>query len=324
MGIFEDALKNNLNLRARSNKANELLDKIRKEFNNHKSFFDENDFMVFCAGSIGRGDVGNISDLDLFPVTKNNDRENSRLKEYEVLAKIIEINRSLGFDEFSNDGEFLKFYSADGMLDALGKPRDDGENLFTARMLLILESKPIFNSKIYDKYLNDIADNYFRDKKGKASFIPLFLVNDILRYWRTLCLNYENIREKEDKPWRKKNINLKFSRMLTVFSSILPIIALPISEQNQLHDLLRKTPLERLSLGLDVLNDETLLDDYAKFLEHYEMFLSWKEDMGTSIGLPDQKLDEESRIIAAEFSDFLYKALTHENINYELRKYILI
>ena len=42
-----------------------------------------------------------------------------------------------------------------------------------------------------------------------------------------MCLNYELIRDDPKKPWRKKNINLKFSRMLTVFGTVLPIIAKP-------------------------------------------------------------------------------------------------
>ncbi len=142
-----------------------------------------------------------------------------------MLATAIDINRELKYESFSNDGEYLKIHSLDYMLETLGAPQDDSENLFTTRMLLLLESRCVFNEPVYDNAISTILDHYFRDNRGKASFRPLFVLNDILRYWRTLCLNYELTRDDPDKPWRKKNINLKFSRMLTIFGTVLPLIA---------------------------------------------------------------------------------------------------
>lgn len=57
--------------------------------------------------------------------------------------------------------------------------------------------------------------------------MPIFLLNDILRFWRTLCLNYESGRQwrpEEDELKRAKghldNLKLKFSRLNICFSFI--------------------------------------------------------------------------------------------------------
>ena len=59
----------------------------------------------------------------------------------EALAA-AEINERLVFPPFSNDGEYLKVYFMEDLSSRTGSPRDDGDNLFTTRMLLMLESQP--------------------------------------------------------------------------------------------------------------------------------------------------------------------------------------
>ena len=311
-------------LQNRNQKAQEKLDEIQKEFSDLGEMFNDRPITIFCAGSLGRGDVGKLSDLDLFILSDEKGDRKSRLREVEVLASIININRKLGFKEFSNDGQYLKFYSIDDMLKAVGSPRDDSENLFTARMLLLLESKPICNALVYEEYIDRVIDHYFRDYRGKRTFRPLFLINDILRYWRTLCLNYELIRDDPSKPWRKKNINLKFSRMLTVFGTLLPLISQPVSTGECVKRLTQKTPNERFALGLDSLNDDSLENEYTLFLDHYEVFVGLKESMGSAQILDDEKLDRKVREDAKKFSDFIYKVITHSNIDPELVKYLVL
>lgn len=144
---------------------------------------------------------------------------------------------------------------------------------------LILESQPIAHEDIYRKHLRTILELYYRDRNATSPFRPIFLLNDLLRYWRTMCLNYEERRHDADRPFRKKNVNLKFSRMLTVFATVLPLIAQPADSVPKLESLCTKTPLERLATGLDFLGDEGLADRWPGILDAYEEFLSWKERM---------------------------------------------
>lgn len=321
---FRETVNNSYSFQKRYQSAEDQLQKIRTEFSKQ---LDENKYQhitVYCGGSLGRGDVGGKSDLDLFILSKTEKKDVRRLDVLKLLSKIIRINDELGYPEFSNDGQFIKIYSFPEMLKALGSPRDDNENLFTVRMLLLLESKCVFNQDIYIQFLHNTVDHYFRDSRGKKSFKPLFILNDLLRFWRTLCLNYELIRDNSERPWRKKNINLKFSRMLTVFSTILPIISDPGFNKEKLYDLVMLPPIHRLATGLDYLNDDHLLNDFNQFMQHYEFFLKTKEDMGSKKSLDNASLDRKTREYAKDFSAFLFNCLTHKSIKHEYVKYLVI
>ncbi len=103
----------------------------------------------------------------------------------------------MGFPTFSGDGKYLEVLSVSEMEAVLGSPRDDSLNAFTARMLLLLESQPLDYEELYETLLKRIIGFYYRDfPDHEAEFVPVFLLNDILRFWRTLTLNYEHHRLK--------------------------------------------------------------------------------------------------------------------------------
>ena len=326
MATFTEHLSNHSNLRKRRLRSKQLLDDVcsRLEIERRKDLLLSRKTAAYLVGSLGRGEAGQLSDLDLFLLTTKVDRERSRLDDVEILACVIDINRCLSYGPFSNDGQYLKVYPLDQMLKALGAPQDDSENLFTARMLLLLESQCVFNQSVYDNAVRKILDHYFRDHRGKNTFKPLFLLNDLLRYWRTLCLNYELTRDDPNRPWRKKNINLKFSRLLTVFGTVLPLIAEPVSDVAGIRNLMQFSPHERFARGLDILGDEDLEEGYATFLNDYESFLCWKEKMGSEQDLSDSDLDQVSRSAARRYAEFVYGCLMHEKIDSEYRRYLVL
>src|ERR1700719_4217632 len=113
------------------------------------------------------------------------------------------------------------------MLASLGGRCDDYSNYFTARMLLILESRPVFDDDNYKKAIDVVIGSYMRDYEDHPNdFRPTFLANDIIRFWKTLCLNYEHKRNQptddETKRIRQKikNFKLKFSRLFTCYATI--------------------------------------------------------------------------------------------------------
>ena len=309
-------------LQNRKEKSLKQLNEIKTEFNQEDIIFKNNNISVFAAGSLGRLEYGKKSDLDVFLISQK--EEIKKLDEIQILNKLILINQKTGFEDFSNDGQFLKIYKLQDLKTEIGSSKEDAENLFTTRILFLLESQFLCNEEIGRKQLEQIISYYYRDDKGKKDFRSLFLINDILRFWRTLCLNYEHTRGDKSRPWRKKNFNLKFSRMLTVFSTILPIITKPIPDQNELIDLCKYPPLQRLSRGLDKLKSSNLsTEQYNTFLSNYEYFLSRKESSNLETDL-DTATKETLNEKAAEFSKFLYKALNDNNICERYRQYLVI
>jgi hypothetical protein len=157
---------------------------------------------VFAAGSYGRLEVGANSDLDVFAVWDDEQKPpSSRLIAYSVFGRLIQVNESLELPPFSGDGKFLAVHDFSSLCRHAGQPKDDLDNTFTTRMLFLLESQWLNNESIYAALRTKIVEHYFRDSVGKKSFRPLFLLNDVLRYWRTLCLNYEDIRNDNNRPW---------------------------------------------------------------------------------------------------------------------------
>ncbi len=316
-----DQLLHHAQLESRRRKADDRLAEVRDRLKDGEDVFRDKQVTIYVAGSLARGDIGRLSDLDLFLITTKQDSDRKWLDDLEMLAYVLKTNSCLGYDRFSNDGKYLKVYSLDKCLKVLGAPEDDIENLFTARMLLLLESRWVYNQGLYEGVVDQILKHYFRDSQSKDAFRPLFLLNDLLRYWRTLCLNYELTRDNPNRPWRKKNINLKFSRMLTVFGTVLPLITKQICDIDTAHEFVKLSPHSRFAQGLDFLSNPDLNKHYNDFLNNYEGFLSLKDEMNDSheISEANRKALDEA---ATESSDFIYSALTHERA--ELKRYLVL
>lgn len=258
------------------------LELVRTEFSQLEELQHMDDLTIFGAGSYARHEASEYSDIDMFFLC-GQDREKQidpRTKELRLFGKMIEVVDRLGFPKFSNDCQYLSVISADEILQHLGSPTDDHENYFTARMLLLLESKCLFGEKIYDEIIKRIVTSYFVDYPDHSqTFQPIFLLNDICRYWKTILLNYENKRNKpsdsEEQKIKQKvrNFKLKFSRMTTCFATIsaLGSYNAPVSEE-QVIKLAGLTPRERLQgiisrtpkLEKEV---EDVLGRYSWFLE---------------------------------------------------------
>ena len=318
-----DALQSHAALAERNRRSKARLGDVREALNESDLVRDK-PLAIFCAGSLARMESGTKSDLDLFVTAKagRHGEVRKHLFQIALFSELMAINGQLGFPPFSNDGEYLKVYFMEDLTSRTGSPRDDSENLFTTRMLLMLESQPIVHEDIYREHLRTILELYYRDRNAVSPFRPLFLLNDLLRYWRTMCLNYEERRHDADRPFRKKNVNLKFSRMLTVFATVLPLIARPADSVLKLENLCTKTPLERLATGLDLLGDEDLADRWLGILDVYEEFLSWKEKNDVEDFLTENATAVNAR--AEELSAFLYDALTHSNVPDEFRRRLIL
>jgi hypothetical protein len=114
------------------------------------------------------------------------------LEEILIKADLIEVTRELGIPEFSGDGRYLAAYSVHDFTKTLGTPEDDVTNTFTARLLLLLESRPLVEETVYREIIEEVTAAYWRDYEDhKSTFMPAFFANDVLRLWRTFCVNYE-------------------------------------------------------------------------------------------------------------------------------------
>lgn len=326
MEDFRQALAQHQRLQKRMAYSVGLINRVKRELATRPAC-SRSDLCIYAAGSLARYETGRVSDLDVFfighrPQKKAGERSISRLEELQAFAELIQVNSKLGLQPFSGDGQYLKIHELTDIIDGTGTSDDDSENLFTTRLLLLLESRPIAGARAHARAVRRVLDMYFRDRRGRRGFRPLFLMNDILRYWRTLCLNYERSRAAPGKPWWKRNLNLKFSRKLTVFSTVLSIIASGMSTAADFLPLVRMTPMERLAFALDQMGDATLLEVFKNVLDDYEDFLAAKSH--DELGSPDEARLTEFSEKAQRFDDFLHQALGSSSLDQNLVRYVLI
>lgn len=259
------------------------LEEFRRQVADVKILEGYRNLCIYITGSFGRREASEHSDLDLFFINRGTREEAnlvSRLSQFRIFTRLVEIADAMGFPDFSNDGEYLKIHYLHDMRTTLGGPKDDYENHFTARLLLLLESASVFNEEAYNHAVNECVNFYYRDYHDHPrDFKAIFLANDIIRFWKTFCLNYEHRRNRpEDDPQKRaanhlKNLKLKFSRLLTCSSMILCLAkGRHHLTPEQVVGLVTMAPQDRvLSAANGIAGTEAivspLFDDYAWFLE---------------------------------------------------------
>ena len=261
-----------------------------------------------------------------------NDTPLGKIRDVRILNAVILASEQIGFPDFSNDGEFLKFIHIEELIHHLGDREDDYHNMLTARMLLILESRPIYNDDLYMEMLSNVIGRYFTDfHKHAKDFKPIFLLNDTLRFWRTLCLNYEN-----GKQWRTKdakrnakghlsNLKLRFSRCNTCFSFVAKLLSIgPSMDMAKVIEICELSPLDRLRSLREENRD--LSEFIDPMFEEYEWFLesvSRKKEI-----VIDWISDKDNRKTAFQHSDIfmdcMYSLVSHVASKHDYLRYLVI
>ena len=244
---------------------------------------------VYATGSFGRLEAGEKSDLDLFIVINTHEEVKdsakiivnslSGISEIKLKMQLIEAVEANEIAEFDGDGRYLESHRFDDYTKWLGTREDDFRNTLTGRLLLLLESKCLVGEVLYCRLIDSVVEDYFKDfPVNSDKFIPAFLVNDILRMWRTFCVNYESRRKKGNSDSRIKNLKLKYSRMLTCYSAILWILHIYVKNGTVSPDdikmIVSKTPTERLECVQSDCHDLTVKNKLKDLSESYGLFLS--------------------------------------------------
>jgi len=286
---------------------------------------------VYATGSFGRLEAGTDSDLDLFIVVKTKKEEKrgrpirvnqlDGVDEIKLKYHIVSAVQEVGIADFDGGGKYLDSHQIGDFTEWLGSQEDDYRNTLTGRLLMLLESRPLLGKQVYDELLKNVIAAYFKDyETNKDNFVPAFLVNDILRMWRTFCVNYEFNRTKGGSDWKIKNLKLKYSRMLTCYSAILYLLAV-FAKSNTVSPTAVKamvglTPTERLESLLNsvFINAEAgreLLDEkIRRLLELYSDFLAFAH-MDRKTRDPDFERDEaEWRQKSYQFGETFAEALS--------------
>jgi predicted nucleotidyltransferase len=323
-------------LEARVRLSTNMLDELRSEVALIMEDVQLDGLTIFAAGSFARHEASQYSDIDLFFTYHPSGKtlEDRRTNELKLFGRLIDLVARLQLPSFSGDSKFLQTHDIDEMLVHLGAPEDDAGNYFTLRMLMLLESKCVYGDDAYASALRSIVAAYYRDFDGnEETFQPWFLINDIMRYWKTLLLNYESRRNDGKTPQerseaRAKNFKLRFSRMTTCFATVAALASSKSATKDDVFELALLTPRERLELVSARMPEMRKMID--ELLEYYNWFLEQtslsKEELHARIQADETRREMFARaeVYGSKMYDLLLAIDDARGTSPKLLRYLVI
>jgi hypothetical protein len=193
----------------------EKLQELRKVLKN-----DDPSFTIVVGGSLSRGEASTESDIDYF-FFGDDDSGVEKAKDF-LNSKQDEIFRIVGQSP-SPDGAFGK--ESCETLTALTTDiggNDDENQKITRRILFLVEGTWLTSDGTFNRY-RDLVLRRYVSESIEDHHLCRFLLNDIIRYYRTICVDFEFKTVEKNKKWGLRYIKLRYSRQLLYFSGLIAI-----------------------------------------------------------------------------------------------------
>jgi hypothetical protein len=268
---------------ARSNTEQRLSERCARF--DERSF--EEDTAVVLTGSWGRREVTSASDDD-FMVLVLGSRRDGVHPTVEEAAEVLQAKAS------GREGIFSEQVWLDDLLQKIGRDEDTNANL-TRRMLLLLESVAVSGEAFHAEARQRVLAGYLNESL-KNHRPPRFLLNDLIRYWRTIAVDFESkMRDRKGNGWGVRNAKLRLSRKALFAGGLFPVLEcyrFPASEMlGYLVDCMSMPPLDRIANAFIAHGS---IDQGARSLLAYDAFLGILDDREQRLELHNLGADQSS------------------------------
>lgn len=152
-------------------------------------------------------------------------------------------------------GVFGRAVGAFDLVDKIGL-QDDTNHSMTRRMLLLEESVSLMDREVHDSVMRAALRRYLEVGHSNPAKVPRFLLNDVVRYWRTISVDYQAKAREDAIPSGLRYLKLIIPRK-TLFAGTLMSLLLCGADgwhqatEDDLAGQFALTPLERLVQGFD-------------------------------------------------------------------------
>ena len=231
----------------------------------------DRDATVVLMGSWGRSEVTSESDDDFMVLFEGPERGNAH-PTIDAVAELLG-GRAPGAEEI-----FGKQVWLGDLRGKIGRDEDSNANL-TRRMLLVLESVPLCGDATHGRAIAALLTGYL-EANLKDYRPPRFLLNDLIRYWRTIAVDFESkMRERKGEGWGLRNAKLRLSRKALFAGGLLPVLECYRYTSDEivvyLGQRMSVPPLDRIA---DVFVDHGAVDAGVRSLSAYDEFLGILDD----------------------------------------------
>lgn len=252
------------------------------------------DTSLVVFGSLARQEWTSGSDLD-WTYLIDGGANSDHLRIAQEIRRLLETEPAM-FKPPGQTETFGNLAFSHELIHQIGGQNDTNKNT-TRRVLLLLESVPIGKRTethervvrgVINRYLEE--DNHLLTADGKRFRVPRFLLNDIVRFWRTMAVDFASKqRDRGGSGWGIRNAKLRMSRKLIFASGLLVCFSANLDPElqnkistdnsdiklqlvNHIRDYLRLTPLAILARAIERYEvpqsiGQELFGSYTEFLE---------------------------------------------------------
>jgi hypothetical protein len=271
-----------------------------------RSADDYRDVDLVLLGSIARQEVTKGSDCDYLVLQNGCTPEISQ----RLLTVADRVREELEYAEPGRQGVFGDIVIAANLYERIGLESDSNQNL-THRMLLLTESASVFQESTYHNVIGNILHRYCADylpprrSPNATTKVPRHLVNDLVRLWRTIAVDFGA------KRWRSKRddsflrlVKLRTTRKILFAGPLCTLLLAPdrASNARDLPDYLRrwlaKPPLAQLA---SLASDDTVAPRVStnsrkaleKLLKAYDSLLELLDQDEVRTALKDKESEPQ-------------------------------
>ncbi|MEM7048692.1 MAG: nucleotidyltransferase domain-containing protein [Acidobacteriota bacterium] len=280
----------------------------RRELDSALTDCTSSEASIVVFGSLARDEFSAGSDIDwtLLVDGPADPRHLERAQSVDRHVRRIEQRKP------GREGTFGSMAFSHDLVHQIGGEDDTNSNT-TRRILLLLESAAIGRPQAWERVVHHVLRRYLAEDRGlwfgsRRTRMPRFLLNDIVRYWRTMTVDFAyKQRSRAGEGWALRNIKLRTSRKLIFVAGLLTAFCcetgLAPDEKEEIfgqHDVDRltehfrrtvgQTPLEMLATAFQPHGD--LADAARQVFGAYDRFLGLLADDDARRRLSDLTFDD--------------------------------